>query len=227
MTYYNRSSLTSIKTENSSHQSAWAGGLKVKRLFSRADVRPFDEIDWVLRQAQIATSSGEIIFKQDNVEAPKNWSQTAVNIMASKYLQGRIGTQTREHSARQLIGRVAKTISDFGREQGYFASSEDADIFEMELTHILINQKAAFNTPVWLNVGINKNPQCSACFINGVEDDMRSILGLAVTVCCLNMVPVPALIFPAYVHRVNICLIPKARRADQCLLCAVLTLSLA
>ena len=120
--------------------------------------------------------SGDPAFEQRGVEFPKSWSQNATNIVAQKYFRGQLGSEERERSVKQMIGRVAGTISDWGREGGYFASEEDADAFEAELTSILLNQKAAFNSPVWFNVGFEERPQCSACFILSVEDTMESIL---------------------------------------------------
>ncbi|MDQ7814729.1 MAG: vitamin B12-dependent ribonucleotide reductase [Patescibacteria group bacterium] len=156
-------------------------GISVKRFYTKAGVHPYDELEWDLRDASITNEKGKVIFEQKGVEMPKTYSQTATNIIVSKYFRGRLGTPTRETSMRQVVDRLAKTISDWGRERGYFATAEDAEIFEMELTSILINQRAAFNSPVWFNVGVIQQPQCSACFINSVSDDMRSILNLAVT----------------------------------------------
>ena len=127
------------------------------------------------------TRKTRLFFEQKNIEVPKTYSQSATNIIASKYFRGRIGTPEREESVREMIDRVAKTIATWGRHGGYFISETDASVFESELTSILVNQRAAFNSPVWFNVGIQKSPQCSACFINSVHDDMRSILGLAMT----------------------------------------------
>src|SRR6202012_3452385 len=115
-------------------------------------------------------------FEQADVEFPKAWSQNATNIVAQKYFRGQLGSPTREHSVQQMIGRVAGTIADWGRDRGYFATGEDADTFEAELTHILLHQMAAFNSPVWFNVGFEETPQCSACFILSVDDTMESIL---------------------------------------------------
>src|SRR6187401_2655889 len=115
-------------------------------------------------------------FKQEDVEFPKSWSQNSTNIVTQKYFRGRIGSDERESSVKQMISRVAGTIAGWGREGGYFASDSDSDAFEMELTHILLHQKAAFNSPVWFNVGFEEHPQCSACFILSVEDTMESIL---------------------------------------------------
>src|SRR6058998_3504513 len=136
---------------------------------------------WEKRLATITDHKGQVIFEQKNVEVPSFWSQTATNIVASKYFRGRLGTTDRETSARQLIGRVAGTIAKWGRQGKYFLDEEEAAAFEAELTYILLCQLAAFNSPVWFNVGVEEKPQCSACFINSVQDDMRSIMQLAVT----------------------------------------------
>jgi ribonucleoside-diphosphate reductase alpha chain len=138
-------------------------------------VHPFDQIEWEIRDAVIGNPESPA-FEQRGVEFPKSWSQNATNIVAQKYFRGQLGSPERESSVKQMIGRVAGTISDWGRKGGYFASEEDADAFEMELTSILLNQKAAFNSPVWFNVGFEETPQCSACFILSVEDNMESIL---------------------------------------------------
>src|SRR3954468_12779249 len=150
-------------------------GLTVERRFTTLGVHPFDEIEWEIRDAVIGNPESPA-FEQREVEFPKAWSQNATNIVAQKYFRGQLGSPERESSVKQMIGRVAGTISDWGREGGYFASEEDADAFEMELTSILLNQKAAFNSPVWFNVGFEETPQCSACFILSVEDTMESIL---------------------------------------------------
>jgi ribonucleoside-diphosphate reductase alpha chain len=151
-------------------------GLSIERRFSTAGVHPFDQIEWEIRDAVIGNPESPA-FEQRGVEFPKSWSQNATNIVAQKYFRGQLGSPERENSVKQMIGRVAGTISNWGREGGYFASEEDADTFEMELTSILLNQKAAFNSPVWFNVGFEEKPQCSACFILSVEDTMESILG--------------------------------------------------
>jgi ribonucleoside-diphosphate reductase alpha chain len=151
-------------------------GLSIERRFSTAGVHPFDQVEWEIRDAVIGNPESPA-FEQRGVEFPKSWSQNATNIVAQKYFRGQLGSPERESSVKQMIGRVAGTISDWGREGGYFASAEDADAFEMELTSILLNQKAAFNSPVWFNVGFEETPQCSACFILSVEDTMESILG--------------------------------------------------
>jgi ribonucleoside-diphosphate reductase alpha chain len=150
-------------------------GLSIERRFSTAGIHPFDEIEWEIRDAVIGDPANPA-FEQRGVEFPKSWSQNATNIVAQKYFRGQLGSDQRESSVKQMIGRVSGTISDWGREGGYFASEEDADAFEAELASILINQKAAFNSPVWFNVGFEERPQCSACFILSVEDNMESIL---------------------------------------------------
>jgi ribonucleoside-diphosphate reductase alpha chain len=150
-------------------------GLSVERRFSTPGVHPFDQIEWEIRDAVIGDPESPA-FEQRGVEFPKTWSQNATNIVAQKYFRGKIGSPERESSVKQMIGRVAGTIAGWGREGGYFASEEDAEAFEMELTAILLNQKAAFNSPVWFNVGFEEKPQCSACFILSVQDTMESIL---------------------------------------------------
>jgi len=150
-------------------------GLSIERKFSTAGVHPFDQIEWEIRDAVIGNPESPA-FEQRGVEFPKSWSQNATNIVAQKYFRGKLGTPERESSVKQMVGRVAGTISNWGRERGYFASEDDADAFEMELTAILLNQKAAFNSPVWFNVGFEEQPQCSACFILSVEDTIESIL---------------------------------------------------
>ena len=156
-------------------------GLTFSRFFTEEGHHPFDEISWDLRTASIGNEKGELVFEQDSVEVPSFWSQTATNIVASKYFRGTVGTAERERSARQLIGRVADTITRWGRQGGYFAADGDAKTFSDDLTHLLIHQKASFNSPVWFNCGIEPSPQCSACFINSVKDTMESILTLAKT----------------------------------------------
>jgi ribonucleoside-diphosphate reductase alpha chain len=150
-------------------------GLAIERRFSSPGTHPFDEIEWEIRDALIGDPAAPA-FEQRGVEFPKSWSQNATNIVAQKYFRGQMGSEQRESSVKQMIGRVAGTISGWGREGGYFASDEDADAFEAELTSILLNQKAAFNSPVWFNVGFEERPQCSACFILSVDDSMESIL---------------------------------------------------
>jgi ribonucleoside-diphosphate reductase alpha chain len=156
-------------------------GLEFRRYFTREGISPYDTVEWEYRTAAITSESGEVIFEQKNVEVPKSWSMTATNIVASKYFHGKRGTPERESSVRQLVGRVATTITAWGRQGGYFATEQDAAIFHDELAHLLLNQMMAFNSPVWFNCGIEPKPQCSACFINSVEDTMGSILDLAKT----------------------------------------------
>jgi ribonucleoside-diphosphate reductase alpha chain len=185
-----------------------AQGLTFRRLFTKPGVSPYNEVEWELRNAQITDSQGGMIFEQKNVEVPKDWSMTATNIVASKYLHGQIGTAERETGVRQLVSRVAETIRDWGMKDGYFRTPEDAATFHDELVHLLVRQHVAFNSPVWFNVGCERvepksdatnwhwnfttnqvefgvtgytRPQCSACFINSVKDSLDSILTLAKT----------------------------------------------
>ena len=163
------------------NQPAFSGGLEFQRRFTDGKVAPFEAVDWERRTAQIGNEKGQVIFRQENVEVPKLWSQTATNIVASKYFHGRPNTASRETSVRQLIGRVANTIVRWGEQGGYFASPNSREAFRDELTHLLVEQKMAFNSPVWFNVGVQPKPQCSACFINSVQDSMDSIMNLAKT----------------------------------------------
>jgi ribonucleoside-diphosphate reductase alpha chain len=149
--------------------------LSVRRFFSAPDKHPFEAVEWERRDARIGHGD-RVAFEQRDVEFPKSWSQNATNIVAQKYFRGQLDSPEREHSVKQMIGRVAGTIASWGRERGYFASEQDGDAFEAELTHILLYQMAAFNSPVWFNVGFEEQPQCSACFILSVQDTMESIL---------------------------------------------------
>jgi ribonucleoside-diphosphate reductase alpha chain len=149
--------------------------LSIKRVFTTPGVHPFDTVEWELRDARIGHGE-EIAFEQAGVEFPKSWSQNSTNIVAQKYFRGQVGSPERERSVKEMIGRVAGTITGWGRAGGYFASEDDARAFNHELTHILLHQMAAFNSPVWFNVGFEESPQCSACFILSVEDTMESIL---------------------------------------------------
>jgi len=185
-----------------------APGLSFRRFFTKPGVSPYDELEWDLRLAQITDAQGNVIFEQKDVEVPKDWSMTATNIVASKYLHGKVGTPERETGVRQLVTRVAETIRNWGLAQGYFKTLEDGATFHDELVHILVRQYAAFNSPVWFNVGCDRiepnsdarnwhwnrktqqvefgvtgysSPQCSACFINSVKDSLDSILTLAKT----------------------------------------------
>ncbi len=144
--------------------------LAVERYFTTPGVSPWDTVEWELRTAAVGK------FRQDDVEFPSTWSQNATNIVTQKYFRGQLDSPAREHSVKQMIGRVSGTIADWGRQRGYFATAEDGDAFEDELTYILLHQMAAFNSPVWFNVGFEEQPQCSACFILSVQDNMESIL---------------------------------------------------
>ncbi len=150
-------------------------GLAINRHFTEPGLDPFDVVEWERRDAVIGDPA-KPAFEQRGVEFPKTWSQNATNIVAQKYFRGPLGSPQREHSVRQMVSRVAGTITGWGRDGDYFATDADGDAFEAELTHILLNQIAAFNSPVWFNVGFEPQPQCSACFILSVEDTMESIL---------------------------------------------------
>src|ERR687890_325252 len=164
---------TRSASENTLNVTARAGatGLSIERKFTTAGQDPFDTVEWELRTASVGA------FEQRGVEFPKSWSQNATNIVAQKYFRGRMGSEERESSVKQMIGRVAGTIATWGREGGYFDSEDDAQAFQDELTYILLHQIAAFNSPVWFNVGFEEHPQCSACFILSVDDTIQSILG--------------------------------------------------
>jgi len=153
-------------------------GLAFKRFFTQEGTHPFDQVDWETRDAVIPNyKEGGNAFEQRDVEFPRSWSQNATNIVAQKYFRGTLGTPQRESSVRQLVARVVDTITGWGRKNAYFASERDAQVFADELTHLLVNQMAAFNSPVWFNVGVADTPQqCSACFILAVDDHMSSIL---------------------------------------------------
>ncbi len=160
---------------------ATGGGLFFQRYFTDGKKSPFDLVEWEKRTALIGNEKGVTIFRQEGVEVPKSWSQTATNIVTSKYFHGKPGSPEREGSVRQLIARVVNTIVRWGEEGGYFADDASRDAFRDELTHLLVEQKMAFNSPVWFNVGVQAHPQCSACFINSVKDTMESIMGLTRT----------------------------------------------
>ncbi len=157
------------------------GGLVFERFFTDGKQAPFDAVEWEKRTALIGNEKGVTIFRQEDIDVPKNWSQTATNIVASKYFHGKPGSPEREGSVRQLIARVVNTIVHWGQEGGYFADNASRDAFKDELTHLLVEQKMSFNSPVWFNVGVQAKPQCSACFINSVQDTMESIMGLTRT----------------------------------------------
>ncbi|MBV8054076.1 MAG: vitamin B12-dependent ribonucleotide reductase, partial [Deltaproteobacteria bacterium] len=151
-------------------------GISVERLFTQAGVDPLSKIDWELRSAIIAGEDGRVVFEQREVEVPRQWSQTAANVVVSKYFRGALDTSQREKSVRQLFSRVVDTITGWGEQQHYFATGADRDSFKAELMYLLVHQMASFNSPVYFNVGIDPRPQCSACFILKVEDNMESIL---------------------------------------------------
>jgi ribonucleoside-diphosphate reductase alpha chain len=172
---------TALGARKSAERAASTPGLEFSRYFTLPGVDPFDEVEWEIRSAVIGNEKGKVVFEQREVEIPKFWSQQATNIVVSKYFRGQIGTPERESSVRQLIGRVVDTITGWARAQHYFASEDALMAFSHELKHLLVYQKAAFNSPVWFNCGFEKAPQCSACFINSVQDTMDSILTLART----------------------------------------------
>jgi ribonucleoside-diphosphate reductase alpha chain len=152
-------------------------GVNLGRFFTGPGVDPMDEVEWEYRSAVIAGEDGRVVFEQRDIEIPRDWSQTAANVVASKYFRGPLGSARRETSVRQLILRVVDTVTGWGEHQNYFLDTEERDTFHAELTHLLLRQKAAFNSPVFFNVGIEPKPQCSACFILRVDDNMESILG--------------------------------------------------
>jgi ribonucleoside-diphosphate reductase alpha chain len=156
-------------------------GLKIRRKYTKEGSNVWDTVAWERRTASITNENGEIIFEQKDCEIPANWSLLATNVVVSKYFRGAPNSPKRENSVRQMVGRVVETFTQWGYKDGYFASAEDRDTFRDELTHMLLHQKLSFNSPVWFNVGVEEKPQCSACFINSIEDSMESILGLAKT----------------------------------------------
>jgi len=160
---------------------AGAKGLTFERRWTTPGIHPYDEVTWEIRSASISNESGKSVFEQNDVEVPSFWSQLATNVVVSKYFRGHIGTPGRERSVKQLIDRVVNTISGWAATQHYFATDKDLQTFKAELTHLLLHQKMAFNSPVWFNVGVEEKPQCSACFINSVQDNMGSIMDLAKT----------------------------------------------
>ena len=152
-------------------------GLSMQRYFTDPDVHPYDAVAWENRHAVITGENGRVVFEQRDVEFPETWSQLATNVVASKYFRGPLDSPRRERSVRQVLDRVVRTITTWGDGDGYFASTQDAEIFAHELTHVLLHQKASFNSPVWFNIGVEgAPPQASACFIISVHDDMHAIL---------------------------------------------------
>ncbi len=199
---------TSVTETAATPKAVARKGLQFPRYFTKSKVSPYDEVEWELRTASIANEKGQAIFEQKNVEVPKSWSQTATNIVASKYFHGKLGTPERESSVKQLVSRVVDSIANWGIAQGYFVTEDEGENFRAELAHLMLTQKASFNSPVWFNCGVERcepearfqnwhwsqdgqkvvcegtgyrNPQCSACFINSVQDSMDSILTLART----------------------------------------------
>ena len=188
-------------------EAADSKGLTVEQFFSTGGVHPFEQLEWEVRSARILDDSGQTIFEQDNIEVPTNWSQLATKVVASKYFYGDVESDRREHSVKQLVHRVCRTIADRGKRDGYFASDEDGENFYNELTWLCVNQYGAFNSPVWFNVGLfdvygvagskhnfhwdqrhkkavvcensYEYPQASACFIQSVKDSMEDIMRLA------------------------------------------------
>jgi ribonucleoside-diphosphate reductase alpha chain len=151
------------------------GRLRVDQVFTSPGIDPFDQVEWDVRDARIG-SADKVAFEQKAVEFPRAWSQNATNIVAQKYFRGPLGTPSRETSVRQMIGRVVGWYTSKGTSDGYLAGPRDVEAFRSELTHLLLMQRMAFNSPVWFNVGLVDPPRVSACFILDVEDDMRSIL---------------------------------------------------
>jgi ribonucleoside-diphosphate reductase alpha chain len=200
----NNAKIETLKTEAENPPQA---GIPFPRYFTtrlEAGKTPYDEVRWETRTASIGNDKGALIFEQRDVEAPAEWSQTATNIVASKYFHGKLGSPERETSVAQLVRRVVDTITEWGRKDGYFQSGEDAENFRLDLAHLMLTQKACFNSPVWFNVGVKEGrgygwaydkaaghiaklepgvtrPQCSACFIVSVKDSLESILDLAKT----------------------------------------------
>ncbi|MEO6183499.1 MAG: vitamin B12-dependent ribonucleotide reductase, partial [Verrucomicrobiota bacterium] len=207
-THARRGANVTSRSPSSRKGNATKRTLKLQRIFSDAKVKPFDQIEWEKRTAEITDDAGKVIFKQENVEVPKSWSVLATKVVVSKYFYGEQNTPERETSVRQLIHRVCRTIADWGIADGYF-SKEDGEIFFDEMTWLCVNQCGAFNSPVWFNIGlfhqygVGKNsakgnwfynrktqqaeraptqyeyPQGSACFIQSVQDNMEDIMRLA------------------------------------------------
>src|SRR5207249_2458227 len=153
--------------------------VSIERFFTRPELDPYDELEWEVRTASIEGADGRPVFEQKDVEIPATWSQNATNVVASKYFRGPLAPKdgmVRERSVKQLIDRVVNQITDWGRKDGYFASDDGAETFRQELKYLLVNQYLCFNSPVWFNIGIEEEPQCSACFILSIDDSIDSIL---------------------------------------------------
>lgn len=176
-----QASEASVVSENTKVERANKIGLKISRRYTKPGLSVWDTVTWEKRSAIINNENGQMVFEQKDCEIPSGWSMLATNVVVSKYFRGKPGTPQRENSVKQLISRVADTFADWGWKDGYFTAEEDRETFRDELTYILLHQFAAFNSPVWFNVGIEARPQCSACFINSVKDSMSSILDLAKT----------------------------------------------
>ncbi|MBI2897923.1 MAG: vitamin B12-dependent ribonucleotide reductase [Deltaproteobacteria bacterium] len=168
-----------VRMGRKSRENGRPEGIRMKRKYSAAGTDPFDAVRWELRNASITNEKGETVFEQRDVEVPELWSAMATNVVVSKYFRGAMGTPQRERSVKQVIGRVVDTITRWGGKDGYFATDEDLAVFSAELKHILLHQMASFNSPVWFNVGIEERPQCSACFILSLEDNIASIMDRA------------------------------------------------
>ena len=174
--------LTPVSPKADKAKKSTRKGLCFNRFFTADGIHPYDAVEWMEYDAIILNAEGETVFEQNGVEFPTFWSQRATNIVASKYFHGQLGTPERESSLKQLIGRVVGTMAQWGIDGEYFATTEDAEIFSDELTHLLLHQMVAFNSPVWFNIGIaGERQQASACYINHVDDTMTSILELAKT----------------------------------------------
>ncbi|MTA83993.1 MAG: vitamin B12-dependent ribonucleotide reductase, partial [Actinobacteria bacterium] len=169
--------MTDATAFSSTSGSVSGKGLTINRIYTTEGVHPYDQVNWEFRDVvQTNWKNGETIFEQRGAEFPDFWSLNASTIVTTKYFRGAMGTEEREFSLRQLINRVVLTYTQAGRDNGYFATEEDATIFEHEMTYMLLNQVFAFNSPVWFNVGTKSPQQVSACFILSVDDSMESIL---------------------------------------------------
>ena len=172
---------TERRIETKATETQPTKGWAIQRFFTQSGESVWDSVNWVRREAKVTGMNGETIFCQKDVEFPEAWSQTAVNVVTNKYFRGALDSPEREYSIKQLIGRVANTAADWGIKTGYFSTAEEGEIFRDELTWILLHQHAAFNSPVWFNMGVEEKPQVSACFINEVKDTMGDIMDLAKT----------------------------------------------